>query len=107
MTYVTIYKRDGNYFKIEAVGHSGYAEYGCDIVCAGISTLLQTLAISIKDLTSCECEFTQDEKLAFMSIEVKNPNDKSQLLFQSVLLGLNGIHENYKKYLIVKEKVYE
>lgn len=107
MTYITVFKKDDKYLKIEAVGHSGYAEYGCDIVCAGISTLLQTLAVSIKNLTNCECELTQNEKLAFMSIEVKNPNDKSQLIFQSVLLGLNGIHENYKKYLKIKEKVYE
>ena len=35
----------GDEFIIEAEGHSGYAIPGKDIVCAGISTLLQALII--------------------------------------------------------------
>ena len=38
--------------RIEISGHAGYAEYGKDIVCAGVTALTQTLIQSIDDLTA-------------------------------------------------------
>ncbi len=35
---------------IEAKGHAGYAEAGKDIVCASVSTLMYTLAQSVKNM---------------------------------------------------------
>lgn len=44
MTTVT-YEITKDGFRIECEGHSNYAETGKDIVCAGISTLIQTLIV--------------------------------------------------------------
>ena len=38
--------------EIKIKGHAGYDEPGKDIVCAGVSTLVQTLIQSIEELTS-------------------------------------------------------
>ena len=38
-----VYYIDDSEFSIYAKGHAGFADIGNDIVCAGISTLLQTL----------------------------------------------------------------
>ena len=40
MTRITY---DPQQMMIKAEGHAGYAEYGKDIVCAGVSALMQTL----------------------------------------------------------------
>ena len=40
--------------RIEISGHAGYAEPGKDIVCAGVTALMQTLIQSIKDLAGDE-----------------------------------------------------
>lgn len=47
MIEITHTKRtdDTPYCLIHAKGHAGYAEYGKDIVCAGVSTLLFTFAV--------------------------------------------------------------
>ncbi|MED1919470.1 ribosomal-processing cysteine protease Prp [Bacillus thuringiensis] len=39
---------DNGEMKIEAVGHANYAEHGKDIVCAGISTIMQTALLGIQ-----------------------------------------------------------
>ena len=42
--------------RMEISGHAGYAELGKDIVCAGVTALMQTLIQSIKDLAGDEIE---------------------------------------------------
>jgi uncharacterized protein YsxB (DUF464 family) len=38
---------DNGEMKIHAAGHAGYAEHGKDIVCAAISTIMQTALLGI------------------------------------------------------------
>ena len=42
-----IYNEKGQDMILRASGHAGYAEKGKDIVCAAVSTLMQTLAYSV------------------------------------------------------------
>ena len=39
MTTIVIYKNNENFVGYECYGHSGYGEYGSDIVCAAISSV--------------------------------------------------------------------
>nr|WP_256436316.1 ribosomal-processing cysteine protease Prp [Brevibacillus sp. HB1.4B] len=39
---------DNGEMKIHAVGHANYAEHGKDIVCAGVSTIMQTALLGIQ-----------------------------------------------------------
>ena len=48
MTDIKFYKKDNKYFKIEATGHTGYDESGKDILCASISSILQSGALGLK-----------------------------------------------------------
>ena len=41
MTRIEIYRKKGRVVGYKATGHSGYAEYGEDIVCAALSMALQ------------------------------------------------------------------
>lgn len=47
MVNVTYYEKKGRY-EIKATGHANYAEPGRDIVCAGISVLLQALGMYLE-----------------------------------------------------------
>ena len=42
MTKITYYRTE-DAFEVRLDGHAGYAGYGNDIVCASLSTLIQTL----------------------------------------------------------------
>ena len=43
--------------RITVSGHAGFAEAGKDIVCAGVTALIQTLIKSIGDLTEDKIEY--------------------------------------------------
>ena len=49
MTRIT-YQYSDDSFALDVYGHSGYAPAGDDIVCAGISALVQTLAIRADEI---------------------------------------------------------
>lgn len=74
-------------------GHAHYAENGKDIVCAGVSTLAQTLIASIEKLTTDEIQYviqpgTVDIKHGTLSRE-------AQLLVKSFFIGIQMIADEF------------
>ena len=52
MIKVIITKKNDDIIKVECSGHAEFADYGKDIVCAGVSSITQTALIGLKTLTS-------------------------------------------------------
>ena len=107
MTHITIYRNQENActgFLCE--GHAGYANAGEDIVCAGISTLVINTINSIELLTTTQILADADE--AEGTIVVNFPSgcdDQAKLLVDAMILGLQGIQNNYgKKFLTLDFK---
>ena len=101
MTSITFYRDDNDkYFGFECMGHAGFSKFGKDIVCAAISTLTINFVNSVDELTGVKCEVENDEKAGYLKVMIKDyDNGNVQLLFKSLSLGLNGIQEDYSKYL--------
>lgn len=78
-------------------GHAGYAEPGKDIVCAAVSAISQTCAMSIENLTEDECISKQDN--GYMKIKCINPGSDTILLLRAFETGARAISENYKKFV--------
>ena len=67
-------------------GHANYAEYGKDIVCAGMTALMRTLVKSIEDLTEDEIEY--EISSGKVDIHYRNLSEKSKTLVDSFFLGV-------------------
>lgn len=50
MIEVRLFYQDGTLTGIESKGHSGYAQRGSDIVCAAVSTLMQSLVLGLEEV---------------------------------------------------------
>lgn len=85
-------------FILECKGHAGYADAGNDIVCAGISTLVQTL-------TSYLPEITDKEEIKISSGEVFCMAKGAEALtcFKMILAGLRMLESSYPQYLQITE----
>lgn len=83
--------------KISVKGHAGFAPHGQDIVCAAISTLLQTFTESVDKLTNDKI----NAKMAAGNATVKyrNLSEQGKLLMSSFLLGVEMIAEAYPLYV--------
>ena len=74
-------------------GHANYAPPGQDIVCAGVSALVQTLIQSIKELTQDEIQYSMQP--GWVDIKMRNLSEQAQLLVNSFFVGLELIAGEY------------
>jgi len=92
---------------ISVTGHSGYGVKGEDIVCAGISTLVQTLLIGLEQvlhLENVKSAFDDSEEKPFMKIGIPDDADeRTGILTKTVFLSLKEIERVYPKYVRITE----
>ena len=101
MIKIAIYKNAENLITgFQISGHSGYAEAGSDIVCSAVSALVINTINSIQHFTSDQFRLEQDEKTGYIEFHVVSPgSNNGNLLLSSLALGLQGISEEYSKYI--------
>ena len=102
MTHVSIIKtRSGFYKGFNCIGHSGYAEAGEDIVCAAISVLVINTINSLDQLAGEKFKLVTNEEEGLIDCRFEKAiNDKSVLLLDSMVLGLQEIKKQYGKTFI-------
>ena len=101
MTKVTFFEReDGVILGFEAKGHSGYGEYGSDIVCAAISALTQATAQGIAEVVNAPVDSRTNEDIGYLDCFIQNGADeeklaKAQILLKTLKLALTAISKDY------------
>jgi uncharacterized protein YsxB (DUF464 family) len=102
MIKVSVYKNAENLITgFQLSGHADYSEYGSDIVCAAVSALVINTINSIENFTSDRFHLDQDEKKGYIEFKMISPiSNNANLLLSSLILGLQGIAEDYtEKYI--------
>ncbi len=110
MTNITVKYKNDTIVSLTAEGHSDFDEIGYDIVCAAVSTLMSTAANALEAVAKLDFViFDSDAETAYMYIEL--PRDlteiqaiKSDVIFETVLVGLQGIAEAYPKNIRLLKK---
>lgn len=83
--------------KVTIAGHAGYAKKGHDIVCAAISILVYNLESSVLKLTDDVVDFIYKDDGVY--IEFKTMSESSKILFDSFIIGIDGLVDNYSDYV--------
>lgn len=103
MIKAIVTKKSGEYYRFECSGHAGFAKKGKDIVCASVSVLTTNTINSIESLT--DTDFTGGADDGYIEWEFPNGcNKETQLLMDSLVLGLDQISNEYKNYLKLEIK---
>ena len=84
-------RHDNNGISIS--GHAHYAEPGKDIVCAGVSALVQNLIQSIEELTADEIQYSMQP--GTVDIKFRDLSEHAQLLVSSFFIGVEMIASEY------------
>ncbi len=97
MTKVQIFKtKEGVVRSFHCSGHSGYAEEGEDIVCAGISALVINTVNCLDDLLHEKIEVTYDEESGMIDCAFREaPCEKATFLIDCLEHGLTWIRQTY------------
>ena len=78
-------------------GHAGYAEAGKDIVCAGVTALVENLIDSIEGLTVDTIQYEVSPGRA--DIHYKDLSEEGKLLVDSFFLGICAVERDFPGYV--------
>lgn len=87
---------------IEISGHAGYDEYGKDIVCASVSSVIMTTVNSIMNIDNSSISYVDDGNKII--IEKLNDNDIVDKLLDTMILILKNLEEQYKENIKVESE---
>lgn len=93
MVEIKVFREGSKRIGLSVEGHSGYAEFGKDIICSAISVLSLNLINSVEEFTDDNIAYDIFE--GYLSLDIYNPSKEAELLFNSCVLGLESIYEEY------------
>ena len=98
MIKVIIHRNHNQIKEIKVSGHADSAEYGKDLVCAGVSTTCVGIANAL-----CQNDFlgrgTVDLRNGFIDVKVNQFNERDQVVLETFETILMTIEESYSKYI--------
>ena len=86
---------------ITICGHANSAEYGKDIVCASVSSIIYTTINALKKIKESSVEVDDNEK---MVIKVLGEDEVTKKLIANMMELLLSLAEDYPQNLNVKER---
>lgn len=105
MIQVTIFKSSEEYRGFKVSGHARYDDYGHDIICSAVSTLVINCVNSIEKFTNDDIKVEQNEKAGSIELEFTDTiSSESKLLMDSFMLGIEFILEDNKKFIKLEFK---
>ena len=104
MTNVSITRKNNHIVAVQASGHTGYGESGEDIVCAGISTLIQSSLLGLLQVAQINVKYAVNEKegsLRFTLPENLTEMERhdADVILNTMLCGLQDFYTEYSDYI--------
>ena len=109
MTEVVFHKRGEDFVRIESRGHTGYADSGADIVCAGLSALIQGALLGVLKVVGVKARYRVEEESG--ELEIILPEDMTDaerhdcgVILNTLYLSVKDLEEGYSGYINMEVK---
>lgn len=109
MTIIKINYNNDYIMGFEANGHTGYAPIGHDILCASISSIMQTAVAGLLEVVNLKVNYKTDEKKGLISCVLQEKNFETQafkdgqVILKTMVCGIKSVASEFKKYIKVEE----
>ena len=105
MISVTIYRNENQIIGFRCSGHSGYADSGSDIICAGVSALVINTINAIETFLKIPFQLETEAGSGLIDFRLEQTGHDTELLLRTMVLGLKGIQKDYgNEYIILDYK---
>lgn len=109
MTRVKILTKNGNILGVDCFGHTGFAEEGEDIVCAALSSVVQTALLGLLNVAAVNVKITRNDDLGILKFDLPQSLSEtemhdSQVILKTMLAGVSDLSENWSKYIKLEVK---
>ena len=108
MTTVSFHTEESRIVGFDVKGHSGYAEAGCDIVCAALTSAVRLVECSLNDVLGLGAAVKVDEQSAAISFHLPgglsaSADNTCQKVLTGLMVYLTELHEEYPDNITVLE----
>ena len=109
MTKVTISKKNDKIFEVECDGHTNYGEKGEDIVCASLSSIVQTAVLGLLMIVMIELDMKRDDEQGYLKFTLPEKLDETQeiqacAILDTMLCGVSDLYESFSDYIELEVK---
>ncbi len=109
MTKVVISRKDNKIFEVECDGHTNYGEKGEDIVCASLSSIVQTAVLGLLMIVMLELDMKRDDEAGYLKFTLpKNLSDEQNIqacaILDTMLCGISDLYESFSDYIELEVK---
>ncbi len=104
MTDVKITKKDGSIVGVTCDGHTGYGIEGEDIVCAALSSVVQTALLGLLSVAQVNVKYKRDEARGYLDISFGQELTASQrhdcdVILNTMLCGVSDLRESFSDFI--------
>lgn len=103
MTSVKIERENGHITKVECDGHTDYGEEGEDIVCAALSSVVQTAVLGLMSVVGINVELKRDDVRGYLYLKLPGllgqQRHDADIILDTMLCGVADLHEGFSKFI--------
>lgn len=104
MTDIKLTRKNNSIVEVEASGHTGYGEQGEDIVCAGISTLLQSSLLGLLQVAKVNVKYRVDVETGKLKFTLpadmtEQERHDADVILNTLLAGLQDFYTEYSDFI--------
>ena len=104
MTTVIVEKKDKRIVRVTCDGHTGYGVEGEDIVCAALSSIVQTALMGLLRVGCIPVNYEVKEEEGFLSMKLpenmtERETDIANIILDTMFLGIADLREGYSDFI--------
>ena len=104
MTTIIVEKKNERIVRVTCDGHVGYGVEGEDIVCAALSSIVQTALMGLLRIACIAVKYEVDEQEGYLKMELpdgltQREQDMASIILDTMLLGVADLHEGYSDFI--------
>ena len=109
MTKVVISKKNNKIFDVECDGHTNYGEKGEDIVCASLSSIVQTAVLGLLMIAELELEMIRDDEKGYLKFTLPEKLTQKQdiqacAILDTMVCGISDLYESFSDFIELEVK---
>ena len=106
MTQVVIKRKNGKIVEVVCDGHTDYGEEGEDIVCAALSSVIQTAVLGLMQAAMLPVQYKTDAKKGLLKVKLpgemtSQERNNADMILETMYLGVSDLSTEYGKFIKV------
>ena len=109
MTNVKITKKNNHIVSVECDGHTAYGEYGEDIVCAALSSIVQTAVLGLMSVAGINIDWKRDDSRGYLKLVIPSGLTELQTIqadaiLNTMLCGVSDLYQGFSDFIELEVK---